>query len=61
MCHINLQLQLQGAHQKHQKLCALVVDDHPVNRLVLGAMVERLGFEAVEACDGLAALQEMRK
>ncbi|HEY4090501.1 MAG TPA: transporter substrate-binding domain-containing protein [Luteibacter sp.] len=35
---------------------ALVVDDHPTNRSVLSAQLGRLGFEAIEAGDGRAAL-----
>ena len=34
----------------------LVVDDHPVNREVARIMLEALGCEVVEACDGVEAL-----
>ncbi|MFZ5629839.1 MAG: ATP-binding protein [Spirochaetota bacterium] len=36
---------------------ALIVEDNPVNRLVLGKTLERLGLSFDEAVDGLVALQ----
>jgi CheY-like chemotaxis protein len=34
----------------------LIVDDHPVNRKVLGYLLENLGLEYRSACDGLEAI-----
>jgi len=36
--------------------CVLVVDDHPVNREVARIMLEALGCEVIEACDGVEAV-----
>lgn len=38
---------------------ALIVDDHPANRLVLSRQLEYLGFEVVCAQDGTEALERM--
>jgi two-component system chemotaxis response regulator CheY len=38
---------------------ALVIDDSRAMRLVLGRQLERLGFEVVQAGDGLAALEAL--
>jgi CheY-like chemotaxis protein len=35
----------------------LIVDDEPVNRLVLGRMAEHFGAHAAEACSGVEALE----
>ncbi len=35
---------------------ALVVDDHPTNRLLAGAMLKKLGWHTVEAASGEEAL-----
>lgn len=37
----------------------LIVDDQPVNRMVLGAMLERLGAVVMEADDGVSALEAL--
>jgi CheY-like chemotaxis protein len=37
-------------------LTVLIVDDEPVNRMVLARMVEHLGSQCVEAASGLEAL-----
>ncbi len=37
----------------------LVVDDSPTIRKVVGAVLERNGFEAVAAADGAAALERL--
>ncbi|MFO1480640.1 MAG: response regulator [Turneriella sp.] len=42
-------------------LRALIVEDNPVNRLVLGKTLEKLGVSYDEAVDGLAALQLAQK
>lgn len=39
----------------------LVVDDRPVNRLVIVSMLEPLGFEAIEASNGSEGLEKARK
>lgn len=39
-------------------LRALIVDDHPVNRQMLRLLIEAAGCEAVEAADGLEALEK---
>lgn len=39
----------------------LIVDDQLVNRVVLGAVCKSMGFESVSVCDGLQALQELRR
>lgn len=39
----------------------LVVDDHPVNREVARIMLEALGCEVVEVCDGLEALDAVTR
>ncbi len=41
-------------------LRALIVDDHPVNRQVLRLMIEAAGCEAVEAVDGLEAVEKVQ-
>lgn len=40
---------------------ALVVDDEPLVRRTVARMLRRLGFEAVEAADGAAALAELER
>jgi class 3 adenylate cyclase len=40
---------------------ALVVDDSPVNRKLLGRLLETLGIEAVEAGDGRSALEQLKE
>lgn len=34
----------------------LIVDDDPVNRLVTRAMLKKQGYDTIEACDGLSAI-----
>jgi PAS domain S-box-containing protein len=48
---VGLRLQRQHAGQR-----VLLVDDHPVNREVARALLERVGLRVVEAADGLDAL-----
>ena len=40
---------------------ALVVDDQPTNRLLASALLKRLGWNVLEAADGLAALALARQ
>lgn len=42
-------------------LKVLIVDDEPVNRLVLARMVEHLGSQCVEAASGAEALELLRQ
>lgn len=42
-------------------LTVLIVDDEPVNRLVLAKMVEHLGSRCVEAASGPEALEVLRE
>lgn len=35
---------------------ALVVDDHPTNRLLASALLKKMGWTVSEACDGAQAL-----
>ncbi len=39
----------------------LVVDDTPLNRVVLGGMVRRAGLDVVEAANGAEALEKVRR
>ena len=41
-------------------LRALIVDDHPVNRQMLRLMIEAAGCKAVEAVDGLEAVEKVQ-
>jgi CheY-like chemotaxis protein len=47
-------------HQR-QNLKVLIVDDEPVNRLVLARMVEHLGSQCIEAASGAEALELLRQ
>lgn len=42
-------------------LKVLIVDDEPVNRLVLARMVEHLGSQCIEAASGAEALEVLRQ
>src|SRR6185436_17461222 len=44
-----------------QNLTVLIVDDEPVNRLVLARMVEHLGSQCLEAESAAAALEVLRE
>jgi CheY-like chemotaxis protein len=44
-----------------QNLMVLIVDDEPVNRLVLARMVEHLGSQCLEAESGAEALEVLRQ
>lgn len=50
---------MDGAGQPRD-LKVLIVDDEPVNRLVLARMVEHLGSHCVEAASGAEALELLR-
>ncbi len=51
--------QIIGLRGKSPKI--LVVDDQPANRLVLTNMLEPLGFEIIQARDGVAGLEQARQ
>ncbi|WP_283149066.1 ATP-binding protein [Silvimonas soli] len=42
-------------------LAVLIVDDHPVNRLILRGQLEKLGCHVDEAADGFAALDMLKR
>lgn len=44
-----------------KKKCVLIVDDLTINRSMLSDIFESGGYEVLEACDGLAALQVLDK
>lgn len=44
-----------------KKKCVLIVDDLTINRSMLSDIFESGGYEVLEACDGLAALQVLEK
>jgi CheY-like chemotaxis protein len=48
------------AHEA-RSLKVLIVDDEPVNRLVLARMVEHLGSHCLEAASGTEALEVLRE
>ncbi len=39
----------------------LIVDDEPTNRVILGAQLRHLGYETIEAADGRAAVEQVRR
>lgn len=39
----------------------LVVDDHPVNRLLVGVLLREAGYEVAEAENGMQALDKLRQ
>jgi sigma-B regulation protein RsbU (phosphoserine phosphatase) len=39
----------------------LIVDDEPTARTALAARLKRLGYRVIEACDGKAGLEELRR
>jgi len=47
--------------EKRRSLKVLIVDDEPVNRLVLARMVEHLGSQCIEASSGPEALELLRQ
>ena len=47
--------------QERRCLTVLIVDDEPVNRLVLARMVEHLGSQCIEASSGAEALELLRQ
>ena len=47
--------------QERRCLKVLIVDDEPVNRLVLARMVEHLGSQCIEASSGAEALELLRQ
>jgi signal transduction histidine kinase/CheY-like chemotaxis protein len=49
----------QGESSIENRLCALVVDDDRMVREMLAAQLKQLGFEILEASDGLAALARL--
>ncbi|MGC6494564.1 MAG: ATP-binding protein [Myxococcota bacterium] len=52
-----------GAHPDVHPLhlTVLVVDDNPVNRLVVRRMLESMNCEVIEACDGLECVEIMKR
>ena len=38
----------------------LVIDDSKAIRLILGKILQEIGFETVEACDGVDALEKLK-
>lgn len=44
-----------------QPMGVLVVDDEPSARLLVRALLEKRGFDTVEACDGIEALEVIRR
>jgi two-component system sensor histidine kinase EvgS len=52
-------LPLEVWRDRFQSYVALIVDDHPANRLVLSRQLEYLGFSVVCAQDGYEALEQM--
>jgi CheY-like chemotaxis protein len=49
-----------SAPEASRPLTVLIVDDEPVNRLVLARMVEHFGSHSVEAANGAEALELLR-
>ena len=47
--------------EERRSLKVLIVDDEPVNRLVLARMVEHLGSQCIEASSGAEALELLRQ
>ena len=44
--------------QPLQGMCVLLAEDNPVNRLIVGAMLTRLGAEVIEAANGNEAIEQ---
>ena len=44
--------------QPLQGMCVLLAEDNPVNRLIVGAMLTRLGAEVIEAANGSEAIEQ---
>lgn len=51
---------MDAATLESRSLTVLIVDDEPVNRLVLARMVEHLGSQCLEAASGPEALDVLR-
>ena len=49
-----------GAGPERRSLTVLIVDDEPVNRIVLARMLEHLGSNCLEAASGHEALEVLR-
>jgi CheY-like chemotaxis protein len=47
--------------EERRCLKVLIVDDEPVNRLVLARMIEHLGSQCIEAASGAEALELLRQ
>lgn len=66
-CSLLFQIQAEPTHQKPAisinlaGVRALVVDDHPTNRLILRELLNGWGAEVTEASDGKTALDELRR
>lgn len=66
-CSILLQTQAEPPHQKPATqinlvgVRVLVVDDHPINRLILRELLSAWGAQVREASDGMTALNELRQ
>jgi len=66
-CSVRLQIQPHPSAQKPAAqielsgVRALVVDDHPTNRLILRESLGAWGAEVAEASNGAAALEELRR
>ena len=43
-----------------ERLKIIVAEDNPVQRLYLSRLIESLGYEAIPADDGKAAIQQLR-
>lgn len=56
-----LALLSDNASRGEARLRALVVDDHPVNRLLQSRQLDQLGIDAECAADGVDALQRIRE
>ncbi|MGB4068520.1 MAG: response regulator [Nitrospira sp.] len=65
-CSLLLQAQTEPRHQQSatpinlEGIRVLVVDDHPINRLILRELLSAWGAQVTEASDGMTALDELR-
>jgi CheY-like chemotaxis protein len=53
--------QLEGAPRTYPGRRVLVLEDHPMNRMLLGTLLARRGITVVEASEGAKALEEVAK
>lgn len=60
MCQLQAQKEC-SVDGNRKRPCALVVDDNPVNRLVLRASLFKLGIDSLEAENGLQAVELLGK